>query len=393
MGAIYQGMPYLHTLDATFNSKIISALTYKSIQIGLVPSPREEEPRFELAQAQKGIPLLVAFSSTSSKTEMVLPRLENMPGFILEENTAQPVAANGDTTLTLHLLGDPSLQSQIFLGHLVFSASDSVDLVGADVPLALELYTPTLSIKTAVTVGSPSPCCWNPVAVILNLSLTSTSTQIEQVKLHLDGMAGASLNQETITVQPGTSQVKLSILSSGKAFTSGEHTGKLIIDGMRSGYLLSNDSSLVIAFQIQPIWATCRKSMIISGVIIILGVIIAVALKKRFTHQPVIIKGTLIHWNQATPEEQSSEYLSEYKKSEIKIGKGPQNNIVIPDESIAEEHILIKAEYDENNNICLIIHPLAPIHKGYRQYTDDLPLEENVEYMMGNRKFKFVGEL
>ena len=120
---------------------------------------------------------------------------------------------------------------------------------------------------------------------------------------------------------------------------------------------------------------------------IILGLI------KRFTPKKPIVTGTLIHWNEATPNQVSSEYLTERKKAEIKIGKGAQNDIIIPDESLADEHIIIIAERTADKDVQLILHPKAPIRKGYREYTNDLPLEDNIEYMMGKRKFKHISEL
>lgn len=394
--AAYQGLPYLYSLETTFEARLIPLLVIQSVQVGLQALAAGETPSFELIQAQQGISLMVTFSSTSPKAEEVTVRLEDLPGFTLQESGAFSIVANseanGVTTLALHLIADPTLTPKTYRGRLVFAAPEGVDLTGGDVSFAFDLFEPTLSLSPVITsvVSSDSCLAWAPVR--LTLHLNSTSIQNEQIQVRLENLPGAALSQETVTVLPGASQVQFTILPGSQAFAPGNYTGKIVVDGVRPGLKVTGDSSFQIAFQVDPVWVTCRRPMIILGFIVVFGVIMVGALIMRFTPQKPIVTGTLIHWNEATPNQESLEYLTELKKAEVKIGKGPHNDIVIPDDSVEEEHLLIRAERMENNDIQLIIHPIAPIKKGYQERMNEMPLEVNIEYKIGNRKLKYISE-
>jgi hypothetical protein len=61
---------------------------------------------------------------------------------------------------------------------------------------------------------------------------------------------------------------------------------------------------------------------------------------------------------------------------------------------VEDEHALIIAERDANNELHFTLHAIASVHKGYREYREaDLPLEEKVQYQMGNRIFEYVQDI
>jgi len=393
--ATFQGLPYLHNLETAFDARMIPALAVKSTQVGLTLPVSGETPRFELIQAQQGIPLIVIFSSTAPQAETVTARLEDMPGFTLLETGDLVVAANADTTLTMRLAADPALILQSYTGQLVFTARDGIDLVDTDIPLALALFEPALSVTPVITsVASADTClAWAPVG--LTLHLTSTSTQEEQIQVRLENLPGASLSQETVTVLPGASQVALTILPGSQAFAPGSYTGKIVVDGVRLGLNMTGESSFQITFQVDPLWVTCRKPMIFSGAALACAVILFSRLiaRARRKAKPPIVTGTLIHWNKDTPDLTMDVNLTALNKTEVEIGKGSQNDIVIPDETMQDEHALILVERDENNELRFTLRPKASVRKGYREYTSDLPLEENVQYQMGSQLFKYIRDL
>ena len=393
--AIYQGLPYLHTLDAKFEARIIPTLTVKEIQIGLQPPLIGETPHFELSQAQQGIPLIVTFSSTSPRTETITARLDGLVGFKLSEGSEFTVIANGNTTLTFHLLADPVLQPQVIQGQLSFSVADGVDLVNGNIPLTFNLFEPTLSVTPVITsTVSPESCLvWAPVR--LTLYLNSTSTQSEQIQLRLENLPGVSLSQETVTVLPGASQLELTLLPANGKFSPGDYHGQLVIEEVRSGAKLIGDSTFQVAFWVEPVWVTCRKSMIISGAALAFGFIVIVTLiaKARQKARPPVVTGTLIHWSKDAPDLTTDVNLTAINKTEVKIGKGSQNDIVIVDEAMQDEHALILVERDENEELRFTLRPKASVRKGYREYNNDLPLEENVQYQMGSQMFKYIRDL
>jgi hypothetical protein len=198
-----------------------------------------------------------------------------------------------------------------------------------------------------------------------------------------------------VTVRPGESQVALTILPGSRAFTPGEYTGKIVVGGIRPGVKVIGDTNFKIAFQVDPLWVTCRKPMIISGVFIAFTVILFTSLiaRARRKAKPPIVTGTLIHWSKDTPDQTMDVNLTALKRTEVKIGKGSQNDIVIPDEAMQDVHALILVERNENNELRFTLRPKASVRKGYREYTSDLPLEENVQYQMGSRMFKYIRDL
>jgi len=388
--ATYQGLPYLHFLEMTVEIRIVPTILVENVQIGLTPPASGKNPRFELLQAQQGIPLLITLSSNSNRAEMITTQLSDLPGFTLLENSEQSVTANGRTSMILHLLADPALLPQTHQGSLVLHTSDGVDLVGGDISLVLDLFEPTIRLKSVVPSTVSTGTCLDPMLVRLVLNLESNSIQNEEVQLHLEDLSGASLNLEKITVPPGSSQVELIITPGENTLKPGDYAARLVMDAARPGLKVIGDSS--IKFQVTTVWVNCRKPMIISGLSLIFGIIILIMIIKRMTPPKLIVKGTFIYWNKETPGQTNPVYLTQYNKPEIKIGKGSQNDVIIPDASLEDEHILILAKRDENNAMSLTLHPLASISRGYRKYTEDITLEDAIEYTMGNIIFKFIFE-
>ena len=232
LDATFQGLPYLHKVGTTFDARIIPSLSVLSVQVGLSQPTGKTIPRFELVQARQGVPIIITIKSTSPRTEYIMAKLENLAGFTLMEENKFAIAARGNSTLTMHIIADPTLTAQTVEGRLVFTIAEGVDLVDGEVPLEFDLFEPTLSVVPVITsTVSPKSCLhWAPVKLILFLS--SSSIQNEQINIHLENLPGISLSQETIPVQPGISQVELTLLPAKNAFESGKYAGQLVIEGV-----------------------------------------------------------------------------------------------------------------------------------------------------------------
>lgn len=392
--AAYQGLPYLHAVETSFEARLISSVAVEQYQIGLDPSG-EKRPRFERFQAQQGIPLPITFSSTSPNVETINARIEDMPGFTLLETDAFLLAAHSSTTVTLHLAADPSQAPGSFQGQLVFSVSEGVDLLDESVQLNFEIYDPELFvIPEVISTPSPDYCLlWEPVR--LRLDLHSTSAQEEQIQILLDGPEGATLDRESVTVLPGDSQVEVTILPGQKSFSPGDYSGAIQVSGMRAGLKMPDGTTYPIAFHVDPVWINCQRPLILlcTGAVLTGILMIRLIARARHNNRPPVVSGTLTHWDQSSPDLTMEVNLTALGKTRVKIGKGNQNDIVIPDETLEDEHAEILAEKAENNGLSFTLHPIAAVRKGYREYSSDLPFEENTQYQMGNRIFKFIRDL
>lgn len=148
---------------------------------------------------------------------------------------------------------------------------------------------------------------------------------------------------------------------------------------------------LAASFSIDPYWVSCQKPLIFSGIgliaLLIVGVV--VARKVRTTNKAPIVTGILIHWDKNQPELSIDVDISKINKTQVSIGSGEKNDIVIADETVAEVHARILAEkYDDE--IRLTLQPVGKVRKGYRETSDPMPLEEGITYQMGNRMFKYL---
>lgn len=387
-GAAYQGLPYLHELETSFEARIISTLAVNQVQIGLNPI----SGRFDRIQAQKGIPITVALSSNGPQPVRVSAHLEGLAGFSLKEAGNPIVPSRGSTTLTYHLLAEPDLPVGTYQGRLILAAPSGVDLLGGNIPITFETFIPGLSIQASVVSAvSPDSCAaWAPVQLVLHVE--STSLQDEEIQLRLEGIPDTTLSDSVLIVAPGTRQVTVTLVPENTDFLAGKYSGTLVVEGLRPGVQLAGDSRIPISFVVDPLWVSCRRPMIFSGVasgfaLILMTSLIARAKRKA---RPPIVRGSLIHWEQGASDLEVNVDLSSLGKSEVSLGKSSHNDIIIADESLQDVHVTIRAERDENGSMRCTLCPRASVRKGYREYTSELPLEENVIYGMGRREFKYI---
>ena len=85
--------------------------------------------------------------------------------------------------------------------------------------------------------------------------------------------------------------------------------------------------------------------------------------------------------------------LTELDKTEVKIGRDSSCDVVLPHESVAEEHLTILAEPGDTGEVRLALIPNKQIMRGYQTYTSLLPLDEHSIYQVGDCQFKYIPDL
>ena len=386
--AYFQGLPYEKQAATSFEALVVPQLTLQSVSLGLTGASSHDH--FELQQGRQGIPLLLTVRSTSSNPEQVTATLEDLPGFSLIENEPLEVLPGGETNFTLHLLADAQAEPGQWTGSLALYPQGTVDVNGNHAPISFELFTPRLTVSSEVHSQCDVKNCWQWAPVKLILKTSSTSLGVERVNIQLNGFDGASLSQEFIEIQPGVGQMELEIKPNGN-FKPGVYNGNISFSNPRAGVEVLPAQPLAASFSVDPYWVSCQKPLIFSGIglIALLTVGVVVARKVRTTNKAPIVTGILTHWDKNQPELSIAVDISEVNKTQVSIGSGEKNDIVIADETVAEVHARILAEkYDDE--IRLTLQPVGKVRKGYRETSDPMPLEEGITYQMGNRMFKYL---
>lgn len=385
----YQGQPYHYTADVSFEAAIVANLIVQDAVVGLGDSAGSQ--KFEVAEARQGIPVVVTVESKSDQPQAIEARLEQMPGFSLMEKEPFIVAPLGETTLTVHLIGDEQIGLGSWQGKLALTPTGLVDILNNQQALDLEIYQPSLTLTPQIIsmVSAESCLNWAPIRVLLQVN--STSVKSEKISLLLQDIPGAKLSQESIDVPPGQTQVEVMVLPDDK-FTPGEYQGQIMLSG-RDGLVLLPDSQQNIAFTVDPVWVTCQRPLIILGAgILLFGIVLAGVIVKRVKrNQPAIVTGTLIYWLQDASGDEMTMDLTALKKTEVTLGKGTECTIpLLGDDTLSDIHARIKPEKFDGEEPRLVLEPVGPMQIGYRQIKRSVQLEQGIEYQLGNYAFRYT---
>jgi len=386
--AYYRGVPFQKQASTAFEAVMVGRLTIRSVKLGLGGAASQE--RFEVQEAVQGIPVLVTIGSSATAAEQVVPRLENLPGFALAEVGPIAVAPNGETMATLHLVGDRQLQPGKWDGGLVFAPQGPVDIANDRAQIKFELYTPQITFSAQTVSACVAKKCWQWAPVWLILKTSSTSSITEKVDIQLEGIAGATLSYRSVEVKPGDGQVELQI-NPATGFTPGQYKGLVTFGNARPGVVVLPRQPLNIAYQVDPWWTSCRRPLIGVGVcllilVLVVGTVIGGIARKN---RPPLVTGTLVYWSKDAPDVTSDKDLTAMRTREVRIGTAAGNEVPVADEAMAELHAVIVAERLEDK-VRLTLQPRAKVRKGYKEYAEPLPLEENVTYQIGNHMFKYI---
>jgi len=389
VNGFYQGQPYYYTTDSSFEAAIVANLIVENAVVGLGESAGSQ--KFEVVEAQHGIPVVVTVESKSDQPQAIEARLEQMPGFSLMEKEPFTVAPLGETTLTLHLIGDEQIGLGSWQGNLVLTPIGLVDILNNQQALNLEIYQPSLTLTPQIISKASAESClnWAPIQVLFQVN--STSVKSEKINLLLEDIPGAQLSQENIDVLPGQSQFEVMVLPDDK-FNPGEYQGQILLSG-RDGLVLLPDPQHNIAFTVNPVWVTCQRPLIILGAgILLFGIVLAGVIVKRVKrNQPAIVTGTLIYWLQDASGDEMTMDLTALKKTEVTLGKGTECTVPLPgDDTLLNIHARIKPEKIDGEETRLVLEPVGPMQIGYRQIKRSVQLEQGVEYRLGNYAFRYT---
>ncbi|MBL7162784.1 MAG: VWA domain-containing protein [Anaerolineales bacterium] len=389
-GLYYRGIEVTETHRVHFSSRLIGTLVIQEIQVGVTDN--QGVPRLEVPQGGEPIPVLVRITSHATQDVAVRIFIENLPGFTLDDLDSLVIPAGALIEQTLYLRNETSLQPGTWDGRLAFTTSDAVDLINPAVPLAFELFTPTLTVSSEEPVY-PSACRGGST-LSMTFTIASTSLVDETLTLMLEGPRSGSQKTLQLSVPPGTSQFGYSTEVERKILPNKQEWTVLVVPD-RPGVVISPEGKQTISLTVPGFWQTCRKPIIFLGLGLMAAVMILIRTTKRMLQrsQPALVNGTLIHWQAETPEMVSQVNLTAFKKTEVRIGRNIHCDIVIPDELVADEHLVIAAEAGNADEIRLIIRPISKVMKGYQKYTSSFPLEEKVTYQIGGCRFEFIADL
>jgi len=386
--SFFQSLPFRFERDLSFIANVIDNLIIQDVDFGLGSAVGIN--RFEISEAKRGVPLSVTVKSTSDQSESMQAHLEQMPGFELAEKESFPIAPNVETTLTIHLIGDEQISFGTYEGTLVFTSEDKLDLINSEQSISLDIFEPKINLNLLAYSPVSDNICFIWDSIALQLLSESNSIHDELVYLKLDGLPGVKLDHEKIEIAPGKSQYDL-IIKTEDSFPPGEYSASLIIQS-REGLRIQPQSPLDFRFKIDPVWITCKRPLIFSGVglLIIAAMISVVAVKRKRSRQPALVTGTLTYWPVAAPADEIIVDLTEFNKSEISIGKSSTCTIpFLEDDGMEDLHATISAVKVEGESPIMMLIPIGPVKKGYRSIKESIKLEENSEFQIGVYIFNY----
>jgi len=378
-GATYQGLPYGHTTSARFEARIVPAL--------IVATAPQELGLLETVAARQGVTVTIPITSTSRQLEQVQVSLEGMTGWTLSGGATVSIPT-GSGRLAVGLRATAGVALGPVSGQLSFAARSGVDLLGGAVPLRGEVYQPALTLQpAAIDLGSAATCTgWSGSVV---MTIESSSHEQEVVKLRLAGLPGVRVEPETVTVQPGQSQLTLTVAPEA-TLAPGHYTARLLLEG-RSGLNLPAEEP--IAFDVAPLATRCKGQIAGGGVALLalLGGIVLTVRRVRTATKPPLVTGTLRHWPTGRLGETADVDLTALQRSRIVVGSGTGCAVVIRDSALGEEACALAAE-QADGEVRIVLHPIGEVRRGYRAVADAVTLGHKDTFVMGNREYQYLSD-
>ena len=386
----YRGLPIYQELKTSFSVKRIGTLIVQDVIVGDNTGPGPY--RAELPQNNLGIPVTIRVDSALSEDSSIRVHLENLPEFSLDAQGPFDIFASSTFERTLYLRSKSGFAAGSWQGELVFSSTDQVDLSNARQSVEFELFIPTITLKPSVSLSKSSGCL-RPYSLQVQVETTSNNQTTEDIPFYVY-LGDDQIETFVISVPPGASQFE-HVLQLPENRHTGDIEIRLVASSQRPGLMLDPSNVYDIQITIPGLWNTCQQPIIFLGSGLTLGCIIIIRLirKIRKRSQPALVTGTLITWHIKQPENTKDVDLTALERTQITIGSSSQCDVIIQDKEIAEEHCLIIAEKQAENEHRLIIKPIEKVRKGYREFHDPMPLEENASYQIGNHQFKFIQDL
>jgi len=380
--AVYKGLPYNLTAQASFIVHIIPTLTFQTKEVNL--------GKVEMAAAQQGMTVPIAVLSASQRAELVDVELEDAPGLALADNGPFSISPSGESVIHLQLVAQPGAVPGAAAGRLVFTTQQNVDLLGAEIPLRLELFQPSLRVtSTPLRAEIPSGCFNNVGKMTITFALDSA--QPETIKLKLEGVEELRLSPQTLQLSAGEQGVALEFLPKGDALPVGEYDAILHVEG-RDGLAIYPEAGIPLHLVAPSLLVRCRRPIAWGGILLLSFLVIGlvIARKIKAATRPPLVTGTLRYW----PVERGSgkaaeEDLTAFKKTTLVIGHGETCDLSLPD--LDEQHAILGAEKSADE-VEVLLEPLGEVRKGYGLIHAKTPLRHGDTFRMGNYEFQYLSD-
>ena len=79
------------------------------------------------------------------------------------------------------------------------------------------------------------------------------------------------------------------------------------------------------------------------------------------------------------------------KKPELHIGRAPDCDVSIPNETINVEHAVLHVEKTAEGNR-IVLQPIGEVRKGYVQVRTNILLAHGTEFRMGDQEFQYLSD-
>lgn len=380
--ASFRGIPYTNSAIVGITSHIISTIEILTTELKL--------GNISVESIQDGIELSISGKSNSSEPEFIFPNLEDFYDFTLEDSNAIQLRPNDETNFILRLIPENIPVPGNYEGELIFSSREGIDLIYPNSSIIFELFKPTLQII-------PIPLDFGPLDGCINLNGTKTvtfkssSTEEEKIKLSLENEIGIKISPEYVNLLPGSSEMDLYI-DPINSFPTGDHELLLSIQS-RDGLVIEPDSLIAVFFSVDPLLTRCRKPFAWGGVIFVFSLLVVVWGYRRYKFATRIpnVTGTLRIGIIGKQEDVDEFDLTDLEKPKIIIGRGIDCDISIPDPKIANHHVVLEAETEEDA-VRIVLNPLEETRKGYRTIKTKLPLYHKDSFLIGDREITYLSD-
>ncbi|MBU2609317.1 MAG: hypothetical protein KJ606_00005, partial [Chloroflexi bacterium] len=359
----------------------IPSLTFQTKEVDL--------GRVEMATAKQGMTVPIKVLSTSQRTELVDVKLEDAPGLALADNGPFSISPS-ESVINLQLVTQSGAVSGAVAGRLVFSAQQKVDLLGAEIPLHLELFQPSLRLTSAPLRAEIPSGCFNKVGE-MTITFALDSAQAETIHLNLEGVEGLRLSPQALELSMGEQQVTLEILPIGDALPVGEYEATLHVEG-RDGLTIYPQADIQLHLVAPSLLVRCRRPIAWGGILLLAflaaGLIIARKIKAA-TRLP-LVTGTLRYWPvEKGPANAAEEDLTAFEKTAILIGHGGTCDLALPD--LDEQHAILRAEKSADE-VEILLEPLGEVRKGYGLILARTPLRHGDTFRMVTYEFQYLSD-
>lgn len=236
--ALYKGVAYTLTAGRVVDMRLIPTirLADDSLNLGTV----------EVGELARGLPLQLNVISSGPQAETVGFELVGLPGLAVA-NVAPSQIPGGASVAHLTLKGD--LLPGNYTAMLLLSVRDGVDLPRREVPIAINVYQPSLAVAPDMFDLGSIHIDRVQEGQELVFNITSNSPKDELFTLTWNGPGGVHV-ETAVTSIPAGETVKVPVRIWGDGLTEGNYSGQVQV-ASRGGVMVS-PPTINVAFVVVP---------------------------------------------------------------------------------------------------------------------------------------------